>query len=151
MFLFRIKDWKHRANILSFGILSVILSRGIVTPMIRFFFETQRPFVVLGIESLVSHAPTSSFPSGHMTFIIPIVLTLWYINRRAGAWSFVGALLIGIGRIGAGIHWPTDILGGILVGIICFAFVRVLLTRASFMPSNKLLKKKSNAPVGASV
>lgn len=151
LFLFRIKDWRYRANILSLGILSVILSRGIITPIIRFLFESPRPFVALGIESLVSHAPTSSFPSGHMAFIIPIVLTLWYINRRAGAWSFVGAFLIGVGRVGAGIHWPTDILGGILVGIICFAFAHVLLARVSFMPSGKLLKKKNDAPVGASV
>jgi len=112
LFLFRIKSWKHRANILSLGILAVILSRGIVTPIIRFFFETSRPFVALGVEPLISHGATPSFPSGHMTFIIPVILTLWYINRRAGAWSFGGAFLIAVGGVGALIHWPTDILGG---------------------------------------
>ena len=142
LFLFRIKNWKHRANIFSLGILSVILSRGIVTPIIRFFFETPRPFVALNIESLVTHASTPSFPSGHMTFIVPIVLTLWYINKRAGAWSFAGAVLIGVGRVGAGIHWPTDILGGILIGIICFAFARVLLMRMPLTQGIKLLRKK---------
>jgi len=147
LFLFRIKGWKHRANIFSLGILSVILSRGIATPIIRFFFENPRPFVALGIEPLVSHAQTPSFPSGHMAFIIPIVLTLWYINKRAGVWSFAGALLIGIGRVGAGIHWPTDILGGVLIGVIAFVVVQILLKK--FPDSLKASKKVKSAPVGA--
>lgn len=146
LFLFRIKDWKHRANIFSLGILSVILSRGIATPIIRFFFENPRPFVALGIEPLVSHAQTPSFPSGHMAFIIPIVLTLWYINKRAGVWSFAGALLIGIGRVGAGIHWPTDILGGVLVGVIAFVVVQILLKK--FTDGIKATKKIKSVPSG---
>ena len=151
LFLFRIKDWRRRASIFSLGVLSVILSRGVATPIIRFFFEAPRPFVTLGIEPLVSHMPTSSFPSGHIAFIIPIVLTIWYINKRAGAWSFAGALLMGIGRVGAGIHWPTDIFGGILIGIICFAFAKTLLARTSLIPERTLFKNKKRAPVGTPV
>jgi len=79
--LFKIKDWKKRTNILALGILSVILSRGVITPLIRFFIESPRPFVALGIDSLVSHSPTPSFPSGHITFILPLAMALFYINK----------------------------------------------------------------------
>jgi len=127
LYVLKIKDWRERVRILSLGALGVILSRGIFTPLIRFFFERPRPFVALDIESLISHANTGSFPSGHITFITPLILILWYINRRTGIWSLAGALLIGIARVGVGVHWMTDILGGFLVGFVAYAIAHALL------------------------
>ena len=144
-FLLKITDWKRRAYMLYLGVLAVVLSRGIATPLIRFFFEKPRPFVALELETLVSHIPTSSFPSGHITFILPLAIALWYINKRAGAWSLVGVLLIGASRIIAGLHWPTDIVGGLFVGAICFAIAQAVLERAFGS------KKEKGAPVDAPI
>lgn len=131
LFLVKIKDWKHRINTLFLGILAVVFSRGIATPLIKFLYERPRPFVELELNSLVSHEITSSFPSGHIAFIIPIVITLWYINKPAGGWFFAGAFLIGISRVAAGVHWPTDILGGFLIGVACFYLAQMVIKRAS--------------------
>ena len=131
LFLMKIKNWKHRMNTLFLATLAVVFARGIATPLIRFFFERPRPFTALEINSLISHEATSSFPSGHIAFIVPVVIALWYINRRAGLWSFAGASLIGIGRVAAGVHWPTDILGGVLIGVACFYLARMVIGRAS--------------------
>jgi len=126
---FRIKGWKEQINILSLGILGAILSRGMATPLIRFFFETDRPFVALGINPLLDASPTSSFPSGHIAFIVPIAMAIWYINKRIGIWSLVGALAIGVSRVFSGVHWPIDILGGFVVGAIAFFIVQVLVKK----------------------
>jgi len=143
----KIKNWKHRWEMLSLGAMAVIISRGIFTPLLRFFFENPRPFVALGLEPLVDHASTSSFPSGHIAFIVPLVIVLWYINERAGKWMLAGAVLMGIARIGVGIHWPTDIVGGFLVGIIAFVIAQTLLSR---LPERKKrVIKENGAPVGA--
>jgi len=143
LYILKIKSWKERMHMFSLGLLGVILSRGIFTPLIRFFFERQRPFVALNIDSLISHAETGSFPSGHIAFITPLVIALWYINKRAGTWGFVGAILVGVARIGAGVHWPTDILGGFLVGIISYAIVQGFL---KIKPSKKERSVKTDTP-----
>lgn len=70
--------------------------------------------------------PDSSFPSNAMCGIAPIATGLWFVDRRVsiGAWGLV--LLWGFGRVYVGIHYPMDIAGGILIGIISFFVARKL-------------------------
>ncbi len=123
----REKDWRRRFYFSALALISVILSRGIITPLIQFYYDKPRPFTILDIQSLINHAATPSFPSGHITFIVPIALTVWFINRRVGIWFIISAILIGLARISAGIHWPSDILGGIVVGTLSFFAIYHLL------------------------
>jgi len=51
--------------------------------------------------------------------------------------------LVGVARIGAGVHWPTDILGGFLVGIISYAIVQGFL---KIKPSKKERSVKTDTP-----
>ena len=143
IYLARIKEWKKRAEIFLLGALAVILSRGIITPILEHLINSPRPFVVTGIEPLIQHAATSSFPSGHIAFILPIAITLWYINRKAGWWAYAGVFLIGVSRVAIGVHWPTDILGGILVGIISFFVAQRLLKGVLEKPEKVHQKTKS--------
>ncbi len=117
--ILREKNWRRRTYFVVLVTISTILARGILTELIQFYYYHPRPFVALSFTPLVEHAPTSSFPSGHLAFF-SVVLTVWLINRRWGIGFIIGALLIGLARISAGIHWPTDILGGALVGAISF-------------------------------
>jgi len=123
----REKDWRRRFYFSALALISVILSRGIITPLIQFYYDKPRPFVILDIQSLINHAATPSFPSGHIAFIVPIALTAWFINRRVGIWFIISTILIGLARISVGIHWPTDILGGIAIGTLSFLVVYYLL------------------------
>lgn len=120
------KNWRRRAYFAALVTISTILSRGIFTELIQFYYHRPRPFVAMDFEPLIYHAATSSFPSGHMAFF-SVVLAVWLINRRAGVWFFVGSILIGLGRVAVGVHWPTDILGGVLVGAISFLATYYLL------------------------
>jgi undecaprenyl-diphosphatase len=123
-FIFREKkSWKDRFLLFSLATISVVLSRGIIKPIIAFFLERPRPFVEFGIEPILDIAAKPAFPSGHMAFIIPIVCIVWLLNRKLGIWYLAGALLMGISRVIIGAHWLTDILGGTLVGFISFAVV----------------------------
>src|SRR3989344_493594 len=108
--------------------LALILARGLLTEIIRFFYHHARPFEALNIEPLFL-ASGSSFPSGHAAFFFALAMTLWFYNKKWGAWFFLFALVNGFARVYAGVHWPVDILGGIAVGVLSAYAVHALLRR----------------------
>lgn len=102
--------------------LAIIVSRGIITEAFHFHIESPRPFVVKGFEPLIGESG-NSFPSGHMASIWPVVMILFY---RSKGWAFVYAFLgivIGFARIYVGVHWPFDILSGIVIGMLSGWFI----------------------------
>ena len=99
--------------------VAIILSRGIVTEVIRFFYYRPRPFLTHPVTQLFNHDISGSFPSGHMTFIFPLIALVYLKNKKLGAlFIFLGAL-IGLARIYCGVHYPSDIAAGIIIGIFC--------------------------------
>lgn len=120
------KDWRGRWHYFALGLLSVILSRGILTDLIRFFYERPRPFLALDFVPLFEKT-SGSFPSGHMAFFFALVPIAFLMNKKFGYWFFGAALLMGIARIAAGVHWPSDIIGGIAAGLLSFVVIWKLL------------------------
>ena len=98
-------------------VLSVIFSRGIITEFFRFVYTSPRPFAALNFSPLVNGENGNSFPSGHAAFFFAIAGTVWLFNKKWGR-RFLGvAVLMGLARIFAGVHWPSDILGGAIIGL----------------------------------
>lgn len=101
--------------------ISAIFSRFVLTTAIRLFYERPRPFVAMQIDPLISMDISKyfdSFPSGHAAFFFAFAMAVYFYNKRLGAWLFVGAAVIGLARVFAGVHWLSDIIGGALVGIL---------------------------------
>ncbi len=94
---------------------SAIIARYGIVEIIRFFYHHPRPFMVEQVKQLVAESGWS-FPSGHITFLFALSMSIWFYNRKFGYALFVSSLLVGIARIYVGVHWPFDIVGGIIVG-----------------------------------
>ncbi len=110
------KGWRRRFYLFAEGMIAVMLSRGLIDEVIRFFYHHERPFSFYHFTSLIPEAGWS-FPSGHASWFFAISMIVWYANRKAGIWFFALSALNGIARIYVGVHWPFDILGGVIVGI----------------------------------
>jgi len=112
------KEKNQRRKIVYFSVLalSILLSHGVFTQTIRYFYYYPRPYVALDFEPLVSHDSVGSFPSGHATFYFALAFGIFYFKRRAGIWFLSVAALMGIARIYAGVHWPLDIVSGAVIG-----------------------------------
>lgn len=83
-----------------------------------------RPFIENKANLLVTGYPTSSFPSGHTIFSFALATPLIYFNKKLGIIALVIAFFVGLSRIFVGVHYPSDVLAGII-----FSFFAVLISR----------------------
>lgn len=98
-------------------VISAAILAWVVAESIKLSFPEPRPFSVLqNAHALIRPEDLQTFPSGHATFFSALATVLYFYHRRLAAIYALGALLIGIARIAAGVHWPVDILAGYILG-----------------------------------
>ncbi len=107
------KSWK----VVWQALLAIILSRGIITEAIRFLWHRPRPFVSHFVNSLLNHDASGSFPSGHTTLLFALSSAIYFWNKKIGWLFFILSFLACFARIFVGVHYPLDILGGIVIGV----------------------------------
>ena len=130
IFLFEIKDkdkFKINWRIGCLALASGILSRFIFGEAIRFFWNRPRPFDVLqNIHQLVLHESGGAFPSGHASFFFAVAMSTFLYRKKLGLLFFIIAIVMSIGRVEAGLHWPSDILAGAAIGILSAWIIHTL-------------------------
>lgn len=78
-----------------------------------------RPFDVnTAVQLLISPPTDFSFPSGHTGAAFAAASALFFSKNRLWIPSLVLAILIAFSRLYLYVHYPTDVLGGILLGIL---------------------------------
>lgn len=104
------------------AVAAVVLARGLLTEFIRYFYKRPRPFVndqIENVRQLVQkNIVNDSFPSGHAAFYFAVAFAVYYWNRQAGTVLIILALILGLVRVYAGIHYPSDILAGAAIGFV---------------------------------
>ena len=73
-----------------------------------------------------------AFPSGHATFFAALAMYIFFLNKKAGYVFMISALLVGLARIAAGVHFPVDILGGFVLGSTIALFVNYFVKKFNF-------------------
>lgn len=116
LLILRVQEQRTRIALAVTAGLAVLLSRGVITEAIRYVYHRPRPFSVLDIQYLFTDSAWS-FPSGHATFFFALSTVVWLYNRGWGIVFGALSLLIVLGRVIAGVHYPSDIAAGAIIGV----------------------------------
>jgi len=95
------------------AVLSILIAKGLKMVVAR-----PRPFELYPfINNLVS-ATSSSFPSGHTTLLFAALPLLFLAYPKQKWLFFIIALILALSRVYLGVHYVSDILAGMFVGLI---------------------------------
>ena len=99
-------------------VLTVILGDKLNSAVLKSLFSRIRPCKALTDVHLLVGCGGFSFPSSHATnnFAAATVITRFYARRSWAWWSFAG--LMAFTRPYVGVHYPSDVLAGAVVGFI---------------------------------
>jgi membrane-associated phospholipid phosphatase len=97
---------------------ATLLTSAIITTTMKFAFDKDRPFVTYPEIQQLTSAGSPSFPSGHTSeaFATATSLSLafpkWYVIAPSMLWASAA----GYSRMHLGVHYPSDVLVGALIG-----------------------------------
>ena len=122
----------RRAGLLA--LLAMLLGLLCNNVLLKQLVQRPRPYLtVVGLHPLIAPPDPNSFPSGHscaaFAAAVSWLLSLPRQQRWIGATGAVMAALMAVSRLYVGVHFPTDVITGALVGSLCALAVYTLARR----------------------
>ncbi|MBI4393149.1 MAG: phosphatase PAP2 family protein [Euryarchaeota archaeon] len=112
--------WRGHKRLALLLALSLVLA-DLSTVAMKFMVNRPRPPDIMDVRLVAPTDGLPSFPSGHAVraFAFATILALEKVDRKwvIGAAAF--ATVISLSRIYAGAHYPTDVIGGAIWGVVC--------------------------------
>ena len=101
-----------------FYLATSILTSAILSTSSKYLIDRNRPFETYPDIVQLSSAGSPSFPSGHTSaaFNTAMSMTLLYPKWYVGVPLFTYASLASYSRMHLGVHYPSDVLGGMITG-----------------------------------
>ncbi len=110
----------------------LIIGNGIIKNLVK----RSRPcWLDTSIPLLIANPTDYSFPSGHTLASFEAATMIFLHNKKWGILTFILAIGISLSRLYLFVHFPTDVLGGILLGILIAVLV--------YYSVAKILEKRS--------
>jgi len=127
IFIFYKKEKKRKIILI---LIALLLNSWIVNVPIKIaLFCRTRPFkIVEGVKVLGKIWENCSFPSGHVAASVAALIVLFYLFPKIRKpWliilSIIFILFLGFARVYVGMHYPSDVLAGVIIGLISAVLV----------------------------
>lgn len=101
--------------------ISMFLTFVSVNIVLKPLIDRARPFEVsqyLFERMLIALPSDGSFPSGHTAIAFSASTTLLCFNKKFGVPMIIFSVLMGLSRLYFAVHYPTDVIGGMFIGIL---------------------------------
>lgn len=118
-------------------LIALLITSVIGEGIIKNIVQRSRAFITYPDINIIIKAPSSfSFPSGHTASSFTAAVVIGYYIKNWRIISYVFASLIAFSRLYLFVHYPSDILGGILLGVTCALLTIKLLNNVELKKYN---------------
>ncbi|MBI5032282.1 MAG: phosphatase PAP2 family protein [Chloroflexi bacterium] len=105
--------------------LGILFSQALIKDMQQYYFRP-RPFATETVKLLFYRPSVSSFPSIPIAVAFTFAAGAWYGDKRVAKFLIVLGVLYALARVYAGVHYPSDVMGGAVIGAgIVYIIVRL--------------------------
>lgn len=112
---FRNKIWRKRGWLVLFSLAANAL---VCNVLLKPLVDRTRPYDLYGYDILIPPVGDASFPSGHTAASFAAATAIYAIHKKWGIAAYIFAAVMGFSRLYLGVHFPTDVLAGAMVGIV---------------------------------
>ena len=134
------KDFKKYWRMVAEAVIAALFVRFVLVKIFYALFFRLRPFVYPDNANLLVYhnSGATSFPSGHASFYFALSTIIYGYNKKWGMLFYIGSLLIVLSRIFVGMHWPSDVMAGAMLGVVIGLvlnklFKKVVLTKKEYV------------------
>jgi undecaprenyl-diphosphatase len=105
-------------RVVFFKILAVFIVAATLSLTLKTIIIRDRPFISYPDIEKLSEAGSSSYPSGHTieAFAIAVAFSILIPKRKFIIPVFIWASVVAYSRMALGVHYPSDVLSGVIIG-----------------------------------
>ena len=114
-----------------YQLVSAYIANAIIVSAMKHLVNRERPFVHNPLIEKLTSGGSPSFPSGHTAdaFVIAMSVALIGTRRWIVAAVWIWACLVGYTRMALGVHYPSDVIGSLLIGSVNAYWVHLFFLR----------------------
>lgn len=123
-------------------LLALTLTAFLINLVVKPMFTRKRPYEILEtVRTMINPPFGSSFPSGHAASSFAAASMLWFFNMPFRYLALALALLIAVSRVYLMVHFPSDVLVGVVSGIVISYLTYLLALRVGIQVARARLEQ----------